>query len=108
MVTFAPVTFDAGVSNPPSKLDNVYSNILSLVPVGPPILETLVDTLYADGETPLIFIGVPTSKPCGCSVVTVTSLSANTPSPACHLIILIGSAAKAPTISNSGLLFANP
>ena len=79
IVTVAPVTFVAGVSNPASKLDNVYVNTLSLVEL---IVETLVETLYADGETFLILIGVPTSRPCGCCVVTVTSLSANIPSPA--------------------------
>ena len=57
--------------------------------------------------TPLILIGVPAFSPCGVEVVTVILLSASVPLPDCTTAISIGSAAKAPTISHSGALFAN-
>ena len=58
--------------------------------------------------TPLIFIGVPPVKLCGTDVVTVTCWPGVAPSPDSILVILSGSVAKAPTISNSGLCGANP
>ena len=42
-------------------------------------------------------------SPCGVAVVTVTIVPGVDPSPEIMLEILIGSDAKAPTISNSGL-----
>ena len=58
--------------------------------------------------TPLILIGVPPVKLCGTAVTTVTTLTGVAPSPDSILDILRGSAANAPTISNSGLCGANP
>ena len=57
----------------------------------------------------MILIGVPTDKPWGVAVVTVT-LFDGTPgiSPDLIEVILIGSSAKAPTISHSGLCLAKP
>ena len=69
---------------------------------------TLVDVLKSNTSTPFIFIGVLVVRPCGVAVVTVTIVPGVDPSPEIILEILIGSDAKAPTISNSGLWGANP
>ena len=53
-------------------------------------------------------MGVPAVKLCGVDVVTVTIVDAAIPSPEMILPILIGSVAKAPTISHSGRCFENP
>jgi len=53
-------------------------------------------------------IGVPLLKPWAVSVVTVTTLPAVFPLPEKIFEITIGSDAKAPTISNSGLWGAKP
>ena len=47
-------------------------------------------------------IGVPPVKLWGIAVTTVTSVPGVEPSPDSIAVILIGSVAKAPTISNSG------
>ena len=56
----------------------------------------------------MIFIGVPEFNPCGFDVVTVIIAPGVNPSPDMIFEILIGSAANAPTISNSGLCGENP
>ena len=71
------------------------------------------DVLYGisvtvPSTTPLIWIGVPTFKLCSVAVVTVIRCVGTTPLPDWILVIWIGSAAKAPTISNSGLLGEKP
>ena len=48
-------------------------------------------------------IGVPAFNPCGLDVVTVIIEPGVNPSPDIIFVMFIGSAAKAPTISNSGL-----
>ena len=53
-------------------------------------------------------IGVPPVKLWGIAVTTVTSVPGVEPSPDSIAVILIGSVAKAPTISNSGFWGANP
>lgn len=69
---------------------------------------TVVETLYGwvtpDPETPLILIGVPEFKLWSVAVVTVTIAEAVDPFPEIILVIVIGSVAKAPTISHSGFL----
>ena len=72
------------------------------------ILETFADILYADGWTPLILIGVPTSRLWSVKVVTVTWFDGVKPSPAWIWAIFTGSLANAPTISYSALREANP
>ena len=69
---------------------------------------TLVEILYWESDTSLIRIGVPTSNPWGPCVVTVIVLVGVAPSPDIIDVIVIGSAANAPTISNSGLTEVNP
>ena len=64
--------------------------------------------LYKESPTSLIRIGVPTSNPCGPCVVTVILLVGVAPSPDIIDVITRGSAANAPTISNSGLTEVNP
>ena len=56
----------------------------------------------------MILIGVPEFNPCGLVVVTVMIAPGVNPSPDMILDILIGSAANAPTISNSGHCGENP
>ena len=53
-------------------------------------------------------MGVPPVRLWGTDVVTVTCWPGVAPSPDSMLVILSGSVAKAPTISNSGLCGANP
>ena len=57
---------------------------------------------------PSMRIGVPLSNPWGPCVVTVILLVGVAPSPDIIDSIVIGSAANAPTISNSGLTEVNP
>ena len=57
--------------------------------------------------TPRILIGVPPVRLWGTAVVTVTCWPGVAPSPDSMLVILSGSVANAPTISNSGLCGAN-
>ena len=58
--------------------------------------------------TPFTWMGVPTFNPCSVFVVTVILRDGIIPLPDLIAEISIGSVAKAPTISNSGLRGANP
>ena len=51
---------------------------------------------------------MPLLNPCGVAVVTVITLPGVEPSPDIRALMLSGSDANAPTISNSGLCGANP
>ena len=85
------------------KLDSRYVNeVLSMTDC------TFVEILKGCSTTPLILIGVPALKLCSVSVVTVTILLGVVPLPEIIELILIGSDAKAPTISHSELFFAKP
>ena len=64
--------------------------------------------LLVPSTTPFIWTGVPTFNPWSTDVVTVIRWVDTTPLPDLMLVIWIGSEAKAPTISNSGSLGANP
>ena len=64
--------------------------------------------LYVNSLTPSILIGVPPVNSCGTPVVTVTTCPGVAPSPEIILVTWRRSAEKAPTISYSGLCFANP
>ena len=57
---------------------------------------------------PRILIGVPPVRLWSMDVVTVTTWPGVAPSPDSILVILRGSVAKAPTISNSGLCGEKP
>ena len=104
-VAVAPLTFDAGVVNSFGTDSSVYVNFFGFAGS---TLVTFDETLYSKGVTPDILMGVPTSKLWSCSVKTVTTLDTFPPLPDSTLTSFIGSAAKAPTISNSGLLAAKP
>ena len=100
IVTFA-LDNDGFAFRSTGKLESLYVNFLVLA-----TLATLVEILYSDVPTPLIFIGVPTFKLWSTFVVTVTTLLAVIPSPDTTSVIVIESSPKAPTISYSGLTFA--